>query len=334
MIIEVGPEDLECEFSLEMAPYCHLNVNWDDKTCGIYGDLETNGTVTCRHKYVSPGTYTITIESLWEKVIEGFEFIRHKRQLHTIYLGDCAGLKRLSIVGQRLSNLDLTPGDYRKDYLTGVICRDNELAKLDLTHCPNITHLDCSSNPIKVIKLPRHSALSNVAMPGSVKDKSEIDELIRLNRGGYYSPMNYDDLTPIDMRLEHYFRCANWDKVRRYVRNNQQDFYDHQLYECELVFSKLKELSKEVNHNPYEDEVGFLAVHGSYISDDSILHHEEFFITEEEWTTCLATKVRDIRRREPWMGFPPTSPEYYAACCLVNMIQNRREMKNRQNFKN
>ncbi len=166
-------------------------------------------------------------------------------------------------------------------------------------------------------------------MPGSVKDKSEIDELIRLNRGGYYSPMNYDDLTPIDMRLEHYFRCANWDKVRTYIRNNQQGFYDHQLYECELVFSKLKELSKEVNHNPYEDKVGFLAVDGSYISDDSILHHEEFFITEEEWTTCLATKVRDIRRREPWMGFPPTSPEYYATCCLVNMIQNRREMKNR-----
>lgn len=325
--VEIKSEKLACDFSFELAPYCHLIVDWGDGTCNKYGDLDKAGTVTFHHSYSQPGTYTINIESLWEKVIEGFDFSRYQRQLHSIYLGDCPGLRKLSIVGQCLSNLDLTPGGYRKDFLTGVICRDNELIKLDLRHCPNITHLDCSCNSIVGLKLPKHSALSVVSQPDSVVNRSGIDELLRQNRGSYCRQINYDDLIATDMRLEHYFRCTNWDKVRKYIRKNEQDCYDHQLAECELTFSKLKELSNDVNHNPYEDKGGFLAVHGSYVSDDSILHHEEFFISEEAWTTCLSTKVRDPRRHDPWMGFPPTPPEYFVASCLVNMIKNWRELK-------
>lgn len=328
MIIEVDPEDLECEFSLDIAPYCHFTVNWDNETCEIYGNLEKNGTVTCRHKYLSSGTYTIIIESLWEKVIEGFDFSRHKRQLHTIYLGDCPGLKRLSIVCQRLTNLDLTPRGYRKDFLTGVICRDNEINKLDLCGCPKLAQLDCSENKIKTLKLPKSSALSRASLPASIVNKSKVDEILRLNRGYYCGPMDYNDLSPIDMRLEYHFRCSTWDKVRKYIRKNERDYYDHALTECELAFAKLKELSKNININPYEEKGGFLAVHDSYVSDNMILHTEEFFIVEENWTTCLATKVRDLRRREPWMRFLPAPPEYYVASCLVNMIQNRREIKN------
>lgn len=325
--VEIKSEDLVCEFSLELAPYCHLIVDWGDGTCNKYGDLDKAGTVTCHHNYSQLGTYTISVESLWDKIIEGIDFSRYQRQLHSIYLGDCPGLRKLSIIGQCLTNLDLTPGGYRKDFLTGVICRDNALTDLDLRHCPNITHLDCSSNPIVSVKLPKLSALSIVSLPDSVVNRSEIDGQLLLNRGCYCSQMNYDDLTVIDMRLEHYFRCTNWDKVRKYIRKNEQYDYDHQLAECELTFSKLKKLSKEVNHNPYEDKEGFLAVHDSYVSDDSILHHEEFFISEEAWTTCLATKVRDPRRHDSWMGFPPTPPEYFVASCLVNMIKSWRELK-------
>lgn len=325
--VEIKSEDLVCEFSLELAPYCHLIVDWGDGTCNKYGDLDRTGQITCRHVYAQSGAYSISIESLWEKVIEGFDFSSYPRQLHFIYLGDCPGLRKLLIVGQCLTNLDLTPGGYRKDFLTGVICRDNALTKLDLRNCPNITHLDCSCNPIVSVKLSKHSALSVVSLPDSVVNRSGIDELLRLNRGSYCRQINNDDLIATDMRLEHYFRCTNWYKVRKYIRDNERYCYDHQLTECELTFSKLKELSKEVNHNPYEDKGGFLAVHGSYVSDDSILHHEEFFILEEAWTTCLATKVRDPRRHDPWMGFSPTPPEYFVASCLVNMIKSWRELK-------
>lgn len=326
MIIEVRPEALECEFSLDIAPYCHIIVNWDDGTCDNYGNLEKSGTVTCRHKYLSSGTFTITIESLWEKAIVGFDFSRHKRQLHTIYLGDCPGLQRLSIVGQCLSNLDLTSGGYRKDFLTGMICRDNEMTELDLSGCPNLTRLDCSGYEIITLKLPKNSALSRVSLPATVVNKPRVDEILRLNRGYYCGPMDYEDLIPIDMRLEHYFRCTIWDKVRKYLRQNEREYYDHALTECELIFAKLKGLSENVNINPYEEKGGFLAVHDSYVYDDTIRHTEEYFIIEENWTTCLATKVRDIRRREPWMGFQSTPPEYVVASCLVNMMQNRCEM--------
>ena len=325
--VEIKSEDLVCEFSLELAPYCHLIVDWGDGTCDKYGDLDKAGTVTCQHTYSHPGTYSINIESLWGKIIEGFDFSRYPRQLHSIYLGDCPGLRKLSTIGQCLSNLDLTPGNYQKCFLTGIICRDNAITKLDLRHCPNITHLDCSSNPIMSIKLPKHSALSVVSLPDSVVNRSGIDELLRLNRGRYCNQMNYDDLTAIDMRLEHYFRRSNWHRVRKYIRKNERDCYDHQLAECELSFVKLKEISKVTNHNPYEEKGGYLTVDGSYVSDDTILHHEEFFISEESWTTCLATKVRDPHRHDPWMGFPPTSPEYFVASCLVNMIKNWRELK-------
>lgn len=326
--VEIKSENLACEFLLELAPYCHLIVDWGDGSCDKYGDLDKSGVIICHHTYSQPGTYTISIESLWEKIIESFDFSRYQRQLHSIYFGDCHGLKKLSIIGQCLTNLNLTPGSYRKDFLTGIICRDNALTNLDLRYCPNITHLDCSCNPIVNIKLQKLSALSVVSLPDSVVNRSEIDELVSLNMGSYCNHINYDELMNIDMRLEHYFRSANWDKVRKYIRKHEHDCYDHQLAECELTFSRLKELSKGANHNPYEDKGGFLAVHGSYVSDDSILHREEFFIMAEAWTTCLATKVRDTRRREPWMGFSPTPPEYYVASCLVNMIKSWRELNN------
>lgn len=334
MTVKIKQERLECEFSLDLAPYCHIIVDWGDGKCDRYGDLDKTGTLICRHIYEQPESYSVNIKSLWECVVEGLDFSRNKRQLHSIYLSDCSGLRRLSIVGQCITSLDFTPSGNRKGFLTGVICRDNLLTKLDLRPTPNITHLDCSFNPITVIKLPKRSSLSIITIPESFVNRSKIDELLRMNRGCYCNQIDYNDLSGFDMRLEFYFRQANWDKVRRYIRKHQPDYYDHQLAECESAFQKLKELSQEVNPNPYEDKGGFLALHDSYVSDDTILHHEEFFIEEESWTTCLATKVRDTRRREPWMGFPPTPPEYYVANCLVNMITSWREIKNHPVRKN
>lgn len=326
MIIEVESEDHVCEFSIDIAPYCYFTINWGDKTCDTYSNPGNNDTIACRHEYTSSGTYTILIESLWGKVIEGFNFSRHKRQLHNINLDNCPGLKKLSIVGQCLKNFN--PGRQRKEFLIGVICRDSDITELDLRGCPKLSWLDCSENEIRSLILPENSALSRVSLSDTKVNKSKIDEILRLNRGYFCNAMDYDVLSPVDMRLEYYLRCSTWDKVRKYIRKNEPDYYNHYLSECELTFAKLKNLSKNVNVNPYEEKDGFLAIHDSYVSDDTIRHHEESFIVEENWTTCLATKVRDTRRHEPWMSFPPTPPEYFVANCIVNMIQNRREMKN------
>ena len=64
-----------------------------------------------------------------------------------------------------------------------------------------------------------------------------------------------------------------------------------------------------------------------YVSEDLIVGHEEFFLEKEPWNISLATQVKDMYRKEPWMRCEVTPPEYYVACCLVNMIRNENEMK-------
>lgn len=64
-----------------------------------------------------------------------------------------------------------------------------------------------------------------------------------------------------------------------------------------------------------------------YVSDDTIRGHEEFFLEKELWSVSLATKLKDKYNIEPWMRCSLNPPEYYVACCLVNMIRNSKEME-------
>ncbi|MCM1142146.1 MAG: hypothetical protein NC453_26550 [Muribaculum sp.] len=335
LTVKIGQENLSCEFSLELPAHCFAHINWGDRPSKKYkidgcNILDKHDKVTFHHTYRTAGIYEITIEAVCHNSIEAFEFSRYQSQLISIDFERCNGLKKVVVVGQLLKSLELSTNSYsNKSYLTGIICKNNHITSLDLRHCPALTHLDCSDNPIYRLKLPKNTTLYKICIKGTKLHKSTIDDLLRLNRGAYCNSLTYEDLLPVDLPLEQYFRCTNWDKVRKYIRLNEQDYYNHLLAECELTFIKLKELSNEVNHNPYEDIGGFLAVNGSYVSDDSILHHEEFFIEEENWATCLATKVRDVRRREPWMGLPPATPEYFVGSCLVNMIKNWSELKKR-----
>ncbi len=333
LTVKIEPENRVCEFSLELPPYCFATINWGDHPperhkidgCDM---LDRHEKVSFQHTYRKPGIYSVAIEAACHNSIEAFEFCRYKRQLLSVDFERCNGLKKVVIVGQLLQSLDLCTNSYsNKAYLYGLICRDNNISSLDLRHCPALSHLDCSFNPISELKMLRNNILNNICILSTHLDKRGLDDRLRLNRGDYCNSLSYDELRAIDLPLEQYFRLTNWDKVRKYLRINEPDYYDHRLAECEMTFTLLKELSKELNHNPYEDKEGALAVDGSYISDDSILHHEEFFITGEGWTTCLATKVRDIRRRQPWMGLTPTPPEYFVASALVNMIKDWRELK-------
>ena len=152
-----------------------------------------------------------------------------------------------------------------------------------------------------------------------------LADKLHFNRGTFCNALDYDSLESLDMRLEYYFRCTTWDKTKKFLRTKLSHYYCHALTKCEYAFRKLKEMSQKNNRTPYSK--GVLEMWNDYVSDDTIVGHEEFFLEKEPWSVSLATKVRDMYFKEPWMRCESTPPEYYVACCLVNMIRNDKEMK-------
>lgn|GEM_PF-2700962 len=325
MTIMIDSSNLRCEFSIELPPYCFASINWGDRLPGKQRidrchPMPEHRKVTFRHKYKHSGVYEINIEALCSRSIEAFEFSRYRHQLLSVDFERCRGLKKVSIVGQSIKSLDFS----NNKYLTGVICRENSISTLDIGHSSQLIHLDCSYNPLVKLMLYKTSALSKICIQNTQLETIDIDEIITLNNGSFCNPMNYDNLVDADMPLEYYFRCTTWHKVKKYIKDYLTYYYWHNLSECKMAFDKLKNLSNNPNHTPYKE--GCLMVHGEYVSDDSILCHEEFFIQEETWMICLATKVRDARCWEPWMERGLTPPEYFVGSCLVNMINNKSEM--------
>lgn len=325
MKVKINRSNLKCEFAVEVPACTYVNIcwNWDSKrpspSTHFAGD--SGGRLVFSHTYRRPGEYVITIEAPCHKSIEAFEFSKYKKQLKSIDFHLAMGLRKLSIVGQDIDKLQLAPNAY----LTGLICRGNNISFLDLRDCPRLMHIDCSQNPITELKLHKELPLTKAYIRGTKIDRYRLTKILRSNRGKFCDSLDYDSLNIEDMRLEYYFRCTNWDKTKKYLRTKLQYYYFHALTECERAFYKLKEMARKNNSTPYKK--GFLEVWNDYVSDDTIVGHEEFFFVKEPWSVSLATKVRDMYHKEPWMRCEPTPPEYYVACCLVNMICNDKEME-------
>lgn len=320
--VKITPQNKKCEFSIELPSDCCALINWGDsgtkrKSTGI---SEHHRKIALKHTYKHAGIYEITIEATCAKSIEAFEFVKYKHQLIEVEFERCRGIKKITIIGQQLTELYI-PQSY---FLIGLICRNNHIKTLNLQGCPALNHLDCSYNPLTEILVSKNIAITNVCLRGTRIDKDLISKITNPNNGTCCNQLSYESLEKVDMRLEYYFRCTTWQKTQKYMKDKSSSYYWHHLSECEIAFNRLKELSETRNHTPYKH--GYLAVHDEYVSDDTILYEEEFFIEEQAWTICLATKVRDARHREPWMMYKPTTPEYYVGNCLVNMISNKTEM--------
>lgn len=328
MTVRIGQNNRRCEFSVELPPFCRILLCWGEpRSCVyIYKSGKERRKTTFRHTYRLPGEYKIDFEVTCHHSVEAIEFCRYKKQLESIEFLTGRGLKKLSIIGQRLESLIIPPSEY----LTGLICRSNNINSLDLSRCPKLTHLDCSNNPVSVLKLHRNSPLTKACVRNTRLDRVALSKILRANRGAFCNALDYESLVAIDMRLEYYFRCTSWDKTRKYLRIKLNHYYSHALTECECAFYKLREMARKNNRDPYKK--GVLEMSDEYVSDDTIRGHEEFFLAKEPWSVSLAAKVRDMYRKEPWMRCEATLPEYYVACCLVNMILNDKEMKSAMRY--
>ena len=323
MTVNISRSNLRCEFSVELPAFCRILLHWGEPQSSVLNRQsgETRGKITFRHTYRHPGEYKIDFETTCIHSIEALEFNRYKKQLKEIQFLTGRGLQRISIVGQCLKSLVLPPSLY----LSGLICRDNNINSLDLSESPRLTHLDCSNNTISQLKLHRNSSLIKACIRGTRLDRKPLIRILHSNRGAFCNALDYDSLKHVDMRLEYYFRCTTWDKTKKYLRKNLSYYYYHALTECEQAFHKLKIMARKNNRTPYKK--GLLEMSNDYVSDNTIVGHEEFFLEKKPWSVSLATKVRDMYHKEPWMRCEPTPPEYFAACCLVNMIRNDKQME-------
>lgn len=328
MTVVIGKNNRRCEFSVELPAFCRILLCWGEprSMIYIYNSGEERRYMTFRHTYRRPGEYKINFEVTCIHAIEALEFSRYRKQLKDIKFLTGRGLKKLSIIGQCLKTLSLPPGEN----LAGLICRDNAIDSLDLNRCPRLTYLDCASNPISVLKLHRNSSLTKACIRNTQLDRGILSKILRSNRGSFCNALTHNLMQSLDMRLEYYFRCTTWDKTRKYLRTKLNHYYCHALAECESAFFKLKEMARKNNRTPYKN--GYVEVDDDYVSEDLIAGHEEFFLEKEPWSVSLATKVRDMYNKEPWMRSDPTLPEYYVASCLVNMIRNVKEMKSLKKY--
>lgn len=329
MTINIGRNNRRCEFSVELPPYCRILIYWGEPESSmlIRYSGKTRSRHTFRHTYRNPGEYKIDFEVTCHNSIEAFEFSRYKHQLKSIDFHVSMGLKKITIIGQCLESLELPPSEH----LYGMICRGNNISSLDLSKCPKLTHLDCSYNPVAELKLHRRSPLTAACVRHTKVNRTLLIDILRSNRGGFCNALDYDLLIQTDARLEYYFRYTSWDKTRKYLKCYLSYYYYHALSECERAFRKLKVMAQKNNRTPYEK--GFLEINEDYVTEDTIRGHEEFFLEKEPWAISLATRVRDMHNKEPWMRCEHTPHEYYVACCLVNMLQNDKEMKSiRDNY--
>lgn len=215
LTVKIEPENLSCEFSIELPTHCFALINWGDRPSKNYkidgcSLLDKHEKVTFSHTYRKPGIYEVKIECACHNSIEAFEFCRYNNQLLSVDFERSNGLKKVIIVNQLLKSLELCTKSYsNKAYLNGLICRNNNIKSLDLRHCPALTHLDCSLNPILELKLPQHSILNKICIKGTNLVKSDFDDLIYLNRGDYCDSLSYDDLVAIAIPLEQYFRLTD-----------------------------------------------------------------------------------------------------------------------------
>lgn len=334
-----------CAFQLRVVPVTCLAVDWGEKDGApehiMIGDspiLSMTEEVTFRHQYKKGGVYRIKIVTEGAYCIDSIRYPNDRRQLRAIDTSRCPALKTFVAAGQMLEKLDFS----KNIYLHGVICSDNRLTQLDLRQCPTVTHLDCSCNPeLKDLLYDYRAALTvlcahgNDNLPSSVIHGIRKDVLAK-NRGKLVEDLqglSAGELTEIDMRLEYYVRLSQWDRLVPFLKKGlKHEFAPKQhsrlMDELERAFRALKALDTNDYHLPYKS--GYLAVMDTYVSVEDLcgeryISEEEFFITEHPWTECMAMPVRYGWHREPWMRFSPVEPEYYVACCLVNMISNEKE---------
>lgn len=311
-----------------------ITIDWGD------GEVHTekwkvNGWHFIGHEYTNYGeTWSIKITSDEENVIMGFRPLT-AYSVKSINLDRCKGLMYLICPNQSLKYLDLRGLSYLRD----VNVHGNVLCLFSVSGLYNLTALDISNNPIDFLNLASRKVplrlLSIRGTPLYYKYKLDIQKQMELDFGQIIGPFYIKEQHDLYPTVGYYMRNCKWKHIKNYILRAYPKVSMEYLMSAKQVYELL--LKEKPQPSP---EGIFLEADGTFVYpcrgrkdehgvySESYTDGESFYLTTDNpWSVVLGTPIRDADNRMPFMRFPQRRNSYFAAMCLMEMIENEKEMK-------
>jgi tetratricopeptide (TPR) repeat protein len=310
-----------------------ITIDWGDGHTTIE-KWKVNGWHFIGHEYTGERSWHIKITSDEENVIMGFRPLT-PYSVKSINFDRCKGLMYLICPDQNLERLDLSS----LHYLREINVHANKLRHFSISGLHNLTSLDISNNSLKFedINIEENPVrlLSVRGNDTSSVHECRIKKQIELNMGhiiGPFYPKEQHDIYPT---VGYYIRNSKWKHIRGYIKSEYpkatEEYFDTAKKAYELLLKETSLPSPEglfleadscfvYPCRRWKDERG--------VYTEGWIDGENFYLTmDNPWDVVLGTPIRDARNRMPFMRLPQRRNAYFAAMCLINLIENKEEMK-------
>lgn len=310
-----------------------ITIDWGDGRTTTE-KWKVNGWHFIDHEYTSQGPWHIKITSDEENVIMGFRTLT-PHSVKSINFDRCKGLIYLICPDQNLERLDLS----NLHYLREVNVHANKLRHFSISGLHNLTSLDISNNSLKFedINIEENPVrlLSVRGNDTSSVHECRIKKQIELNMGhiiGPFYPKEQHDIYPT---VGYYIRNSKWKHIRGYIKSEYpkatEEYFDTAKKAYELLLKETSLPSPEglfleadscfvYPCRRWKDERG--------VYTEGWIDGENFYLTmDNPWDVVLGTPIRDARNRMPFMRLPQRRNAFFAAMCLINLVEHKEEMK-------
>ena len=311
-----------------------ITIDWGD------GKKQTekwkvNGWHFVGHEYSDYNeNWNTKITSDEENVIMGFRPLT-AYSVKSINFDRCKGLMYLICPNQSLKHLDLRGLSYLRD----VNVHGNVLCLFSVNRLHNLTALDISNNPMKFLNLADSKVplrlLSIRGTPLCYTYKWDIQKQMELDFGQIIGPFYLKEQHDLYPTVGYYMRNSKWKHIRNYILNA----YPHVSTEYLESARQTYELLLKEKPQPSPEGI-FLEADGTFVYpcrgrkdergvySEGYTDGESFYLTiDNPWSVVLGTPIRDADNRMPFMRLPQRRNAFFAAMCLMEMIENEKEMK-------
>lgn len=309
-----------------------ITIDWGDGKTSVE-KWKVNGWHFIGHEYsIYDEEWHIRITSDEGNVIMGFRPLT-AYSVNSINFDRCKGLMYLICPNQSLRQLDLRGLPYLRD----VNVHGNVLCLFYISGLHNLTALDVSNNPLHYLDY-RNVPLRLLSIRGTSicqLDQSKIKAQVHQDMGQIIGPFYLKEQHDIYPTAGYYMRNSKWKHIRNYILLEHPDVYPEYLEVAQRSYELL------LKEKPLPSPEGiFLEADGTFVYPcrgrkdgrgvytEGYTDGESFYLTTDNpWGVVLGTPIRDADNRMPFMRLPQRRNAYFAAMCLMEMIENEKEMK-------